>query len=156
MRRTVVALAAALTTLGLIATSANAQIVYSRQPQTSDAGFVTGLYVDVLGRQPSASEVQGWVAHLQDVGWDRTVLTNDFLAAAETELSLRGLPTRGYEPAVSPIVVQPQTVVPYVQPGYVYGPSWYGFGYGHRYWGGSRWYGYGRGGYGHGHHGEHR
>jgi Domain of unknown function (DUF4214) len=211
MRLTFAAVAAALVTLGTTATSANAQAVYSRQPQNADVhlvdswyrhylgrpvdevglqswlpqlangnseagilgspeyynrhggtpqGFVAGLYVDVLGRQPGANEVQSWVARLQQIGWDRIVLSDDFLSAADTELNLRsGSP--GYTPAAPQIVVQEQPIIPYVEPGYVYGSSGFGIGRRSGYWGGNRFWGgshYGRGDGGHGlaHHSEGR
>jgi hypothetical protein len=203
MRHTFAAVAAALVVLGTIATSANAQAVYSRQPQNEDVqlvdswyrhylgrpvdevglrawlpelaagkpeagilgspeyynrhggtpqGFVAGLYVDVLGRQPGANEIQNWVVHLQQIGWDRVVLADDFLRAADTELSLRnGTPQgAGYTPTAPQIVVQQQPVIPYVEPGYGYGSSWFGIGHGPGYWGGNRFWGgsnYGRGGW---------
>ena len=211
MRYTLTAVAAALLTLGTIATSANAQ-VYSSQPQNPDVqlvdswyrhylgrpvdevglqawlpqlanghpeagilgspeyynrhggtpqGFVTGLYVDVLGRQPSANEVQSWVIRLEQFGWDRTVLADEFLRSAVTELNLRGVPQgAGYTPAAPQIVVQQQPVVPYVEPGYVYGSSWIGLGRRSGFWGGNRFWGGGRYGRGDGHgidrHGEGR
>ena len=68
-------------------------------------GFVTGLYVEVLGRQPSVDEVQGWLVRLGQLGGDRTTLADEFLRAAQYELSLRsGAPAQptyqyGYTPA---------------------------------------------------------
>jgi hypothetical protein len=131
----------------------------------SPQGFVAGLYVDVLGRQPSANEVQNWVFRLNQMGWDRVSLADEFLGAAGTELNLRGAPQlgSGYTPAAQVVVTQ-QPVVSYYTPVYDYGPSWYGAGYrsgywggnrnwgGGRLWGGSRFYGGDRGGRGYDHH----
>jgi hypothetical protein len=110
---------------------------YSRHGGTP-AGFVTGLYVEVLGRQPAAAEVQVWLNRLQQVGWNRTVLADDFLRAATTELAQRGLPLPAYYQTVPQVVapLQPQVVAP-PQPA-IYGTSWYDGGYpswwGHRHW----------------------
>ncbi len=60
----------------------------TRQGSTAD-GFVKGLYVDVLKRQPRADEVQGWLVRLQQDGNDREVLAGEFLVAAQTELATR-------------------------------------------------------------------
>jgi hypothetical protein len=130
---------------------------YNRNGGTPE-GFVTGLYVDVLGRQPAPSEVQGWLVRLQQLGWDRTALAGDFLPAAATELSLRGQPQPGYQPAVPPIVQPPVTVAPYIAPVYVYNSPWYSSGYRPRYWVGSRYWGvpryWGGSQYFSGHHGR--
>jgi hypothetical protein len=124
---------------------------YDRHGDTPE-GFVTGLYVDVLGRQPAAQEVQGWLVRLAQLGGNRTALADDFLRAAATELSLRGQPQANYQPAVPPIVQQPVTVVPDVTPVYVYSSPWYGSVYRPRYWIGNRYWGgirYWAGGYRH-------
>lgn len=49
-------------------------------------GFVTGLYVDVLGRVPAAFEVKSWLCHWNG---DRCKLAKSFLCAAQRELALR-------------------------------------------------------------------
>jgi hypothetical protein len=141
----------------------------SRHGGTAD-GFVTGLYVDVLGRQPAAAEVQGWLNRLPQLGWDRTALADEFLRAAATEISLRNQPQlpSGYQPVVPQIVEQP-LALPYNPPVVVYGSSWDGGGYRPGYWGGIRSWGggrpwfvsryrgeHGRGGYGGGHYSESR
>jgi hypothetical protein len=60
---------------------------YCRHGGTSE-GFVTGLYREVLGREPDSREVDSWVCNLRRCG-DRRRLALDFLVAARTELALR-------------------------------------------------------------------
>src|SRR5690242_13185024 len=54
----------------------------------SPAGFVAGLYADVLGRQASFQEIQGWACRLGQ-RCTRTTLARDFLKAARLELAQR-------------------------------------------------------------------
>jgi hypothetical protein len=100
-------------------------------------GFVTGLYVDVLGRQPAVNEVQGWVVRLQQFGGDRTALADEFLRAAATELSLRGQapPVATYQPVVPPVVYQQQVpLLNYTIPATVPSSVWFGRGFRQNYW----------------------
>jgi Domain of unknown function (DUF4214) len=62
---------------------------YFRRKGNSPEGFVTGLYVDLLSRQPSGQEVQGWLDRLGQNGFNREVLAADFLRAAQSELAAR-------------------------------------------------------------------
>jgi len=62
---------------------------YIRHGSTPE-GFVTGLYVDVLNRQPRWDEVQTWLNRLQQQGYNRPAMAADFLNAAAYELSIRG------------------------------------------------------------------
>lgn len=48
------------------------------------AGWVTGMYVDLLGRSPSTAEVNGWVAVL-NAGTPTTEVAYGFAASAERE-----------------------------------------------------------------------
>jgi len=52
------------------------------------AGFVAGLYADVLGRQACAQEIQGWLCQLGKVP-GRQQLAEAFLKAAQLELAQR-------------------------------------------------------------------
>lgn len=82
----------------------------------SPEGFVAGLYVDVLGRMPCASEIQGWVCNLGRCGC-RMRLAQDFLCAASRELAQRAM-------TVPPIAYQPAPAVapPIFNSGYGYSP----------------------------------
>jgi hypothetical protein len=53
--------------------------------------FVAGLYADILGRQPCAHDINGWVARLGQCGC-RNTLAAKFLCAAQYELALRAAP----------------------------------------------------------------
>jgi hypothetical protein len=53
------------------------------------AGFVAGLYADVLGRPATRDEVAQWLNRLGQLGNDRTRLAGDFLRAAQGELRNR-------------------------------------------------------------------
>ena len=81
--------------------------------------FITGLYVEILDRQPSVDEVRGWVVRLQQIGWDRVTMADEFLRAAQNEIALRnGAPAQPqYQPGYVP------AGQPYYQPAYV--PSTY-------------------------------
>jgi len=105
---------------------------YIRHGSTPES-FIAGLYVEVLGRQPSLDEVRGWVITFQQMGYDRTALACQFLHDAATELAQRGLPqayapsyTPGYVPSYTPSYVPSYTpsYVPSYSPGYttVYPP----------------------------------
>src|SRR5262249_14511300 len=52
---------------------------------TDSASFVTGLYLDVLGRLPSDSEVSGWQQALANV-MTRSAVTAAFLSSDEFDL----------------------------------------------------------------------
>src|SRR5262249_19959775 len=83
-------------------------------------GFVTGLYVEILNRQPSVAEVQNWIVRLQQVNWNRTTMADEFLHAAQYELSLQsGAVQPGYQPYYPPATTT--TVVPSVS--YYYSPA---------------------------------
>jgi hypothetical protein len=97
---------------------------YNRQGGTPQ-GFITGLYGDVLSRQPDANEVQGWVFRLQQMGGDRIALSDEFLRSAVAELNTRAAP--GFQ-AVAPQIVTQPVIVRYAQPAYVYGSTWLGRG----------------------------
>ncbi len=56
------------------------------------AGFVRGLYEDVLGRQASWGEVRGNVDRLNRLRGDRAAYAEQFLSAAVPELLRRGAP----------------------------------------------------------------
>jgi hypothetical protein len=62
---------------------------YYQRQGSNPASFVTSLYVNVLSRQPSGQEVQGWLDQLAPLGFDRTALAEEFLGAAQYELSTR-------------------------------------------------------------------
>jgi len=62
---------------------------YFQRHGNSPQGFVTGLYFELLGRQPSADEVNIWLYRLATVQGDRAQTARDFLAAAGTELANR-------------------------------------------------------------------
>src|SRR4051812_16227050 len=57
---------------------------YLRRGSTPQ-GFITGLYVDVLGRVPAANEVQGWLDRLPAIGYNREALAAEFVNAAAYE-----------------------------------------------------------------------
>ncbi len=57
------------------------------------AGYVTGLYVDVLGRTPCHEEVCQWTRQLSRCG-DRIKLAREFLCVAKVELARNGDPRR--------------------------------------------------------------
>ena len=70
---------------------------YCRHGGTPE-GFVTGLYREVLGREPACAEVASWVCNLRRCG-DRGRLALDFLVAARTELAIRAsAPPAPYDP----------------------------------------------------------
>lgn len=54
----------------------------------SPTGFITALYVDVLGRNPCAAEVQQWCHELRKCG-NRHTLAAKFLCTARNELAQR-------------------------------------------------------------------
>jgi len=64
---------------------------YLQRHGSSMEGFIAGLYVDVLSRQPAWNEVQGWVQRLQQQGFNREAMAADFLNAAAAELATRGV-----------------------------------------------------------------
>src|SRR5947209_8668091 len=105
---------------------------FARHGNTPES-FVTGLYVEVLNRQPSAAEVQNWIVRLQQLNWNRTSMADEFLRAAQYELSLQGgaVTQPGYQPYYPPATTT--TVVPSVS--YYYSPVPAGgiySGYGYR------------------------
>jgi hypothetical protein len=55
----------------------------------SVAGFVRGLYRDVLGRDPNAPEIRNWSARFTANRGNRSAVAREFLQAAQLELSLR-------------------------------------------------------------------
>jgi Domain of unknown function (DUF4214) len=63
---------------------------YYARHGSSPVGFVEGLYADVLGRTPSADEVDNWVSRLMVDGGNRAQLAQEFLAAAQPELTGQG------------------------------------------------------------------
>jgi hypothetical protein len=61
---------------------------YRRDP----ARFVTGLYQDVLNRQPAAIDVRSWLNRFAQVRWDRHRLVREFQQAALLELQQQQQP----------------------------------------------------------------
>jgi len=53
------------------------------------AGFVRGLYRDVLGREPNLPEIRNWSARFPANRGNRSAVAREFLQAAQLELSLR-------------------------------------------------------------------
>ena len=62
---------------------------YWRRQGSTARGFVRGLYIDVLGRPASPSEVANWLNRFNVSGGDRAQVAREFLGAAAAELSLR-------------------------------------------------------------------
>jgi hypothetical protein len=75
---------------------------YERQGGTPDR-FISGLYSDLLGRQPAEHEVRSWLRRLAIERGDRAQIAREFLAGANVELATRPLP--GVTPV--PLPVQP-------------------------------------------------
>jgi len=80
--------------------------------------FVAGLYVEVLLRQPSPEEVNGWLTRLQQSGYNRTQMADEFLQASQIEFATRRLPAAA-----------PPAYLPPLQPNYVAPPPAYRWGY---------------------------
>jgi hypothetical protein len=77
----------------------------------SPEGYVTGLYVDVLGRKPGYEELCGWTKNLSRCGC-RFKLAREFLCAAKAELS------RAHAPHKVPVYAPPgPPVTPVYAPG---------------------------------------
>jgi hypothetical protein len=55
---------------------------YFQDHGSTNQGYVLGLYNQVLGRSPSASELNSWVSAL-DAGVSRTAVANGFLTSTE-------------------------------------------------------------------------
>lgn len=64
---------------------------YQRHGCTPE-GFITGLYLEVLGRQPNGDEVNSWLWQLARCRGDRRHIAQSFLAAAGNELATRPIP----------------------------------------------------------------
>jgi Domain of unknown function (DUF4214) len=92
----------------------------------SEAGFVTGLYTDILCRTPCAQEVHDWLCRLRAIGC-RKRLALEFFAAAGPELARRNSRyepiTHGHHdpyprvpvrtaPVVAPVAVRPVLPAP--------------------------------------------
>jgi Domain of unknown function (DUF4214) len=63
---------------------------YYRLWGATDAGFVSALYADILGRQCNQQEVYNWLQNLSMHG-DRARLAHEFMTAAQAELQQRGM-----------------------------------------------------------------
>jgi hypothetical protein len=62
---------------------------YFRLHGSRTPSWLTGLYMDVLGRTPSRAEIQNWTRALARRGSSRFTVAADFLRAAQVELSQR-------------------------------------------------------------------
>jgi Domain of unknown function (DUF4214) len=90
---------------------------YLARHGSSAEGFVVGLYVEVLGRDPAFHEVQVWICRLQNLGCNRVRLAEEFLRAATSEIAQRACspaPPVIYQPGYPP----PGTLMPIPQSGF--------------------------------------
>ncbi len=74
-------------------------------------GFVVGLYQDVLGRTPTADEVQLWLNSWRQARGQRQQVANTFMVAARAELANQA-GARFYAPPVTRTTPPPLPVPP--------------------------------------------
>jgi hypothetical protein len=81
-----------LGTLGPLQTQAGmlaSSEYYARHGNTPE-GFIEGLYADVLGRTANQDEMANWLNRLMVDGGNRAQVAQEFLSAAQPELSGQG------------------------------------------------------------------